>query len=769
VELPNQINLDWGENVERVSETEGYDIIFNGENYKFEGYNVYQLPSASASKSEGRLIATFDLQNQFLTIIGKEFDPNSGQIVLLPQQLGNNTGIAHYLEVTENAFTGTPLVNGIKYYFAVTAYAVLQSYDKDVPIDEFPLITNVENVIAIKTVIPQTEDPEEIYTPPGEISDVTHDAGTGDGGPIPYVVNPLVLTGHDYQVYFTQRQEVLNFDGDWVPAGVEKLNKPSDLTGTTVSVGAAWTTDPNQIRLDFALTLVSPTNSWADGVTIVLPLGLTIVSADSFEAGGGWIVPEVNGNVINMGLTNGELTENGIFHGGETWSIIVATFEPPIDIGWEVYDDGYADPPGPTVNAQGVVSISIIGLQRLAKYWNLEDLTTGELKLENQGLIAGTIPFPPRDDIPANQLVNVPPTLQPIVDGFRIGVDGGYAAPTTIFSMELNGANLRINRSSSAFQISDFAVSFGYADATAALTLPVYGGAGGTTVIENLQMDYELRWTGVTGDTTINGHTVVITKSGGSIATIFGSSNYSLGDHPLNPNPGSTAPFTVRVPFEVWNVDNDEQVNVLFWDRNGEGANDPSADGFRVWNTEDRVYTWTVNTPYVTTVIDPASAEVGANATWNWVFWHSRFTTDDVININYANPMQPGIDIYSFRPGAASYANTDKAKDEIDQINVFPNPYYGVNTEELNKYNRFVTFSHLPTKATIRIFNLAGVLVQTIEKDNLDQFQRWNLANGNGLPVASGLYIAYIEMPDLGETRILKLAIIQEQQILDRF
>ena len=244
VELPNQINLDWGENVERVNETEGYDIIFNGENYKFEGYNVYQLPSASASKSEGRLLATFDLKNKFLTIIGKEFDPNSGQIVLLPQQLGNNTGIAHYFEVTENAFTGTPLVNGIKYYFAVTAYAVLQSYDKDVPIDEFPLITNVENVIAIKTVIPQTEDPEEIYTPPGEITDITHDAGTGDGGPVPYVVNPLALTGHDYQVYFTQRQEIRDPNGDWVPASSvlrkSGFDGPDTLTGSSIDMAAVY-------------------------------------------------------------------------------------------------------------------------------------------------------------------------------------------------------------------------------------------------------------------------------------------------------------------------------------------------------------------------------------------------------------------------------------------------------------------------------------------------------------------------------------------------
>jgi hypothetical protein len=46
---------------------------------------------------------------------------------------------------------------------------------------------------------------------------------------------------------------------------------------------------------------------------------------------------------------------------------------------------------------------------------------------------------------------------------------------------------------------------------------------------------------------------------------------------------------------------------------------------------------------------------------------------------------------------------------------------------------------------------------------------RWNLNNQANLPVASGLYIAYIDMPDLGATKIIKVAIIQEQQILDRF
>jgi hypothetical protein len=67
------------------------------------------------------------------------------------------------------------------------------------------------------------------------------------------------------------------------------------------------------------------------------------------------------------------------------------------------------------------------------------------------------------------------------------------------------------------------------------------------------------------------------------------------------------------------------------------------------------------------------------------------------------------------------------------------------------------------------VFNLAGQLVKTIEKTDPGQFQRWDLTTDSGLPVASGLYIIYVDMPELGRTKILKAAIIQEQQILDRF
>jgi CTP:molybdopterin cytidylyltransferase MocA len=37
------------------------------------------------------------------------------------------------------------------------------------------------------------------------------------------------------------------------------------------------------------------------------------------------------------------------------------------------------------------------------------------------------------------------------------------------------------------------------------------------------------------------------------------------------------------------------------------------------------------------------------------------------------------------------------------------------------------------------------------------------------LPVASGIFVAHIDMPDVGKSKILKLAVIAEQQFLENF
>jgi hypothetical protein len=129
-------------------------------------------------------------------------------------------------------------------------------------------------------------------------------------------------------------------------------------------------------------------------------------------------------------------------------------------------------------------------------------------------------------------------------------------------------------------------------------------------------------------------------------------------------------------------------------------------------------------------------------------------------NINYLP------DVFSFTAPTKEENNNSLAKEDVKAINVFPNPYYGYQYRETSRDAHYVTFSHLPAKATLRIFDLSGVQVKTINHNSASQFDKWNLQNESGYPVASGVYVVYIDMPDIGTTKILKLAVIMEQQIL---
>jgi hypothetical protein len=104
----------------------------------------------------------------------------------------------------------------------------------------------------------------------------------------------------------------------------------------------------------------------------------------------------------------------------------------------------------------------------------------------------------------------------------------------------------------------------------------------------------------------------------------------------------------------------------------------------------------------------------------------------------------------------------------VDRIGVFPNPYYanaaGISSWGSPSQRQLVTFNNLPQRATIRIFNLAGHLVRTLDKDTPSQFLEWNLENEDGWLVASGMYLCHVELPDLGAAKVLKAAIITAEE-----
>jgi len=756
-----EIVLDWSKDEAKFLATEN----FISKGYAFQGYNVYQLPTAFSAVSEGFRVATYDLVDGVGKIKDFVFDPNTGSVVTLPVQFGNDNGVKRFISIDNDLVRGgVPLVNGIKYYYAVTAYSYNSSLEA-VP-------NNLENPIAVLTVVPQLPDPGVTY---GEVAneslEITH-SGTADGSPNVSIVDPAATLGHKYEVFFTDRQEIRDINGDWVAGSkISKKfnpNHPDTLTGS--SIDAAGVYGPSGgVEVQFTLNLVSVDHDWADGVSITFPAGTEILSAPKFDAGNGAISPVIVGTTVNFGDVTHPYTGDGPFAGDEVFSVLVKSLATPAVINWVVYDDGYGGGP---VDASGTTTIATIGtLKRTALYWNLKDVTTGALKLENQGtLVSKKDPtgfttinnFPKRDDIPVLSTTSA----NPILDGFQFGVHGGYDAP-----IEFNSDRTSLNEGST----SKLTLNSTSASATNIVltNYTVYGTATsqaneafgfGTTLLAELQQDYELRFTGVWDTVVVGTQTIIKVKDGtGSMATLFSGLNAnSLKDHPLNPTPGSAAPFLVRIPFEVWNKDTKKQVNVMFRDRTQAATASP----FWSWYPKNRNYAVIVNSDYNGTT--PLTGALRDPATWVLVLYGTNYHVGDVLSVYYDNPFVIGGDKYTFSTKGSSYSK-DLAQNQVGKINVFPNPYYGVNSEELNKYNRFVTFSHLPVKATIRIFNLAGVCVRTIEKVTTGQFQRWDLANESGLPVASGLYIAYIDMPELGKTTFLKIAVIQEKQILDRF
>jgi hypothetical protein len=276
---------------------------------------------------------------------------------------------------------------------------------------------------------------------------------------------------------------------------------------------------------------------------------------------------------------------------------------------------------------------------------------------------------------------------------------------------------------------------------------------------------------------------------------------------------GFTDGAVINVPFELWNIgigtpndpsddyrmipwvndaDGNDQFNLLQQDHGVSGGdNDPYTDWIYWYEPHDK-------TPgqagYQNEFVNRGDAYDGSDGAGNDHLevmarmvlvnvnggsvsdptWPANVNslmpaTGNVIRILSTKPSSSA-DVFAYTTaGIGATTSTDLAKTDINMINVFPNPYFAAQSVERDPINRFVTFSHLPVtvKTTIRIFTLGGALVRTINHTPGSTFERWNLRNSSGIPVASAMYLVHIEMEGLG-TKILKLAIIQPEERLDR-
>jgi hypothetical protein len=93
----------------------------------------------------------------------------------------------------------------------------------------------------------------------------------------------------------------------------------------------------------------------------------------------------------------------------------------------------------------------------------------------------------------------------------------------------------------------------------------------------------------------------------------------------------------------------------------------------------------------------------------------------------------------------------DSAKTALDLVNVVPNPYYAYSNYESSRLDSRIKITNLPEKCTIRIYNVGGSLIRTLTKDDPLTSIDWDLKNINGVPIAGGVYIIHVDVPEVGE------------------
>ncbi len=241
---------------------------------------------------------------------------------------------------------------------------------------------------------------------------------------------------------------------------------------------------------------------------------------------------------------------------------------------------------------------------------------------------------------------------------------------------------------------------------------------------------------------------------------------------------GTWAPRLADAPFAAYDVESDpprrlkilileDSPGNLIWDMGWDPATSSFASNgayeyiYILNETYDEDYTSYLAEATVFDKDQPILYTIAPQARGSHPYLEGEFD----LNI-FASNVNTAADEFTFTAPAAAYSDA-VAKEDIKNINVFPNPYYAYNALEADRFGRFVTFTHLPEKADIRIFNLAGAQVRYLEKDDETQFMQWDLQNESQLPVGSGIYFAHIDMPKLGKTKVLKVMVIQAKQILE--
>lgn len=682
-ELDGELTLTWTD----ISEVDP------GE-YPFEGYTIYQGPTGAGPWTR---IANYDVVNGEAQITDLVLDPLTGALETRAVKFGSDSGIRRYFVVDQDYLTGLPLYNLSTYYFRVEAY----SYD---PLALPKTITAANRVPII--IVPQQPIVDEEYNEEvGGLLGVAHPAGASQGVVSVEIIDPSILTGHEYSVTFHEGDPdtTITFHEDTTAITYDTLTDTCHIFHEGDSV---WIALP---CVDTIYTIEDP--GWDTVVNIPIWWDLNDVTAsttllvdqtnqsgdDDYQVVDGFLV-RVSGPAADALFTGFQCVANadGPIDPPEAGAAPWEGFPVPTDVD----EDGY-----PTDGQQVGEGLWMI--------------TTGSAGL---GVDRG----------PYSEWISRTFRGDEISGTGRRAQLGAYD-----WEMRFTGSN------------DDLGTNGGYA---------WEGFASG----EAYWVPFELWRIGIsTPDDTSDDVRLIPWVIGDGGDSLYWMSSYGPQDGgPCGPG---------GCEHELSGGDNDPATDWVYWKipadvTPGEAGylvfeaamiadptNWPGAEAAVMDRTV--LVNWNGDT----------TADASGGATVPSGYNQDLPEMGTVFRLNTAKPNATN-DVFTFTPAAPSAVALGEAA--LANIKAVPNPFYLYGPFDPAIGNRQIYFSNLPETCTITIYNLAGDYINRVEKEDASTSTAyWNVQTENNLPVASGIYIYVVDAPGFG-TKIGKMAVFVEDEVL---
>lgn len=747
--------------------------------YRFEGYMIYQVKSEKVAATNlydsdnAQLVAQCDIKNGVSKIINYEFDEDFGISVPTLKVKGNDQGIKHSFSITKDYFTNAPLNNNQTYYFVAVAYAYnnFKSYIPDEPgytdgqkkpfmmsrtgfdgssikpmpavprnptaellskkrlgryaYGSSPQITRLDGRGNGGQTVDLTKGSLDEIVSKGRLVNPTYDYGKG---PINIkVVDPLNIENgyfeckfRNYKVNPSQVDEAINNDGvdtsSWVIYRYDSKDGgkllDSVISENTIAVNneqvipkwgvSVQIVQPEAISLDINSKPNDPNLKFAEPLLGTINFSdsskkwLSFVKDNDLFTPNNWIragiyAPLAKDNDVSLGYSNPFLFPDASYASDE----------------WLDKEQKF-----PKLLSGGIAPHCLVGYQ--SEYMPLAYPSSLKSYLDDIRKRASLIRTP--------------------------SVDIVITADTSKWT---RCAVIELGRNTSLTE----------------------GGAIAGTLRKGLSVD-KLGNTiaGSTGMGWFPGYAIDV-ETGVRLHMAFGENSFLFKDNGRD---------------MLWNPSD------VLYDDLGQphlgGQHPIYIFGNRVHSFSDNnrncpYYDGTNNWVYDNLKLGDASSLVNVYTSLVWITNpilvknESLFSSDVTIkarlskqyNDYTATGLNKGRPMYgwSMDDVASDVASKDIQKNVLSLINVVPNPYYAFSEYEKSNLDNRVRITNLPAKCTITIYNLSGKLIRSfnIDQSNADEDKRvyyldWDLKNRQAIPIASGVYLIHVAVPEVGETII---------------